>query len=70
MLSNVNTLESMSPEARTEHFLLRISPTERAMLDALADKAGLSASDIVRTLIRGDYQEKFGDKPPKKPKQK
>ncbi len=37
------------------------------MLQALADADGLSASDIVRTLIRRAYSERFGDrKPPKK----
>ncbi|MCL2776619.1 MAG: ribbon-helix-helix protein, CopG family [Polyangiaceae bacterium] len=35
------------------------------MLQALADDAGLSSSDIVRQLIRAAYKDKFGDKKPK-----
>lgn len=38
------------------------------MLRALADAQGLSASDIVRTLIREAYRVRFGDKKPPKPK--
>ncbi len=35
------------------------------MLEALADDAGLSAADIVRSFIRDAYRAKFGDKPPR-----
>jgi len=38
------------------------------MLQLLADKAGVSASDVVRQLIRREYSATFGDKPAKKPK--
>ena len=38
------------------------------MLAALADAAGLSSSDIVRTLIRETYRAKYGDKRPAKSK--
>jgi ribosomal 50S subunit-associated protein YjgA (DUF615 family) len=58
----------MAPEPRTEQFGLRITSTEAAMLYQLVEKSGLSAADIVRQLIRREYEEKFGDKPPKKPK--
>lgn len=44
---------------------VRLSADERAMLGALADDAGLSASDILRTLVRQTYREKFGDKKPR-----
>lgn len=44
---------------------MRVSARELAMLDALANEAGLSSADIVRTLIRDAYKLKFGDKPPR-----
>ncbi len=44
---------------------VRLSNEERAMLEALANDAGLSASDILRTLVRGAYREKFGAKKPR-----
>jgi len=50
---------------RTERFGIRASTEEIAMLQALADDAGLSSSDIVRQLIRAAYKDKFGDKKPK-----
>jgi hypothetical protein len=49
---------------------MRVSPTELAMLRALADSTGLSAADIPRTCIRKDYAERFGDKKPPIPKKK
>jgi hypothetical protein len=45
-----------------------MSADEVTMLQLLADKAGVTASDIVRTLVRKEYAATFGDKPPKKPK--
>ena len=56
----------MSPEPHDQRFTLRISPTELSMLTALAESTGLSSSDVVRQLIRREYTEKIGDKPPKK----
>lgn len=54
------------PELRSEQFLMRVSPTEVAMLRALADATGLAAADVLRMCIRREYAEKFGDKKPKK----
>lgn len=59
----------MAPLDRTERLNVRAAPEEMAMLDALADDAGLSVSDVVRMLVRTAYREKFGDKLPK-PKKK
>jgi uncharacterized protein (DUF1778 family) len=57
----------VAPIERSSRIGLRIAPEEVEMLQALADADGLSASDIVRTLIRRAYSERFGDrKPPKK----
>jgi hypothetical protein len=42
-----------------------MSPEENAMLAALAEHSGLTASDIVRSLIRKEYRATFGDKKPK-----
>jgi uncharacterized protein (DUF1778 family) len=48
---------------RTERLNVRIAPEEMAMLEAVAEHAALTASDIVRTLIRQAYADKFGDRP-------
>jgi hypothetical protein len=56
----------MVKEERTERLAVRMAPSEAAMLDALAEEAGLSQSDIIRLLVRREYAEKFGDKPLKK----
>jgi len=54
---------------RDRRLSIRIADEEWAMLRALAERDGISASDYVRMFIRKDYAEKFGDKPPKpKPK--
>jgi uncharacterized protein (DUF1778 family) len=55
----------MAPIERSERLNVRIAPEEMAMLNALADAEGLSASDVVRTLVRRAYGERFGDKKPK-----
>ena len=47
------------------YLTLRISEDEKAMLHALAEVDGVSASDVVRTFIRTRYRSTFGDKPPK-----
>lgn len=50
---------------------LRIAEEERVMLAALAEKDGISASDVLRLFIRREYAVAFGSKkPPKSPKQK
>jgi hypothetical protein len=43
-----------------------MSKDERAMLEALAEEAGLSASDVLRQLLRAAHREKFPDKKSKK----
>jgi hypothetical protein len=56
----------MAPIERSTRVGLRIAPEEVAMLQALADEDGVSASDVVRTLIRGAYRERFDDRKPSK----
>jgi hypothetical protein len=58
----------MNATERASFLQVRASDEERAMLFALADDRGLSASDVVRTMIRDAYRERFGDKKPKKPR--
>jgi hypothetical protein len=49
-----------------EHlFNLRVSETERAKLEALAEAEGEAASILVRRWIRQKYEALFGDAPPK-----
>ena len=55
----------VAPIQRSERLGLRIAPEEVEMLQTLADADGLSASDIVRSLIRRAYAERFGEKKPK-----
>jgi hypothetical protein len=54
----------MPPIDRSERLNVRIAPEEMAMLQVLADESGLTASDIVRTLIRREYGAKFSGSPP------
>jgi hypothetical protein len=49
-------------EARDTMFHVRMTTAEREMLEQLAEEDGLSASDIVRVLIRRAFREKW---PPK-----
>ena len=62
----------MAPTQRDEKFQLRIATDERRMLEALAERDGLSASDTVRQLIRREYASAFGEvsRPKPKPKRK
>jgi hypothetical protein len=55
----------MASKQRTERLGVRIAPDELAMVEALADADGISASDVVRILVRRAYAERFGDKKPK-----
>jgi hypothetical protein len=55
---------------RTARFEIRIAPQEIAMLRVLAEADGLSSADIIRTLIRRSYAERFGEKKPTKSKPK
>ena len=50
----------MAPDAKTERFTLRLSPVEVALLNELADTMGVSASDVIRLLIREKHAERFG----------
>ena len=58
-------MSNMGQEERTERIGVRVSPTESAMLEKLAEADGLAASDVVRMLVRKAYAERFGDKKPK-----
>lgn len=49
---------------------IKVSVEEREMLRALADRDGLSASDVVRVFIRRAHAEAFGTKPKKATKPK
>ena len=56
--------EHMAPTEREKRLHMLLSDDEDRMLRALADDAGLTASDIVRQLIRAAFIDRFG--PPKK----
>ncbi len=56
----------MAPTERSRQLHVMVSADEERMLRELADLAGLTASDIVRTLIRQEHAAKVG--PPKRPK--
>ena len=43
---------------KTEVLQVRISPGEKEMLQALADKEHLTIAEMVRYLIRKEYKEK------------
>jgi uncharacterized protein (DUF1778 family) len=55
----------MVDRSRTLNLNVRVNADEGDMLRALAEREGLSASDIVRQYIRRAYAEAF---PPKRPK--
>jgi hypothetical protein len=55
----------MAPTERSKFFQSRMSDDELSMLNALADADGLTASDVVRQLVRREYVARFGDKKPK-----
>jgi hypothetical protein len=55
----------MVDRRRTLNLNIRIAEDEAEMLKALAERQGLSASDVVRQFIRRAYAEAV---PPKKPK--
>jgi hypothetical protein len=54
------------PIDRDLMFHVRMAAEERAMLEALAEGHGVSASDYIRIVVRRDYAERFGDKKAKK----
>jgi len=43
------------PELRTENIIFRASPTEVAMLRAIAESTGLTSADVLRSCIRREY---------------
>lgn len=47
---------------REDVFRFRIEAKERKMIEALAEKDGLSASDVLRLLVRRAYAKAIGDK--------
>jgi hypothetical protein len=58
----------MAPIKRDQLFQLRVSDDEKRMLETLADREGLTASDKVRQMIRREYATTFGQEPPKRRK--
>jgi uncharacterized protein (DUF1778 family) len=58
--TNAVHVESM-PE-RGLYLTLRVSEEEREMLRELAERDGLSASDVVRQFIRRAHREAFPDR--------
>jgi DNA-binding GntR family transcriptional regulator len=58
----------MAPLNRDQKFQLRLTDEERQMLEAIADRDGLSAADVVRQLVRREYAATLGREQPKKPK--
>jgi uncharacterized protein (DUF1778 family) len=58
----------MPTKQRTERLGLRIAPDELEMVNDLADADGVSASDVVRILVRRAHAERFGEKKPKRKK--
>ncbi len=52
----------MQTKQRTARLGLRVAPDEVAMVEALASADGISASDVVRILVRRAYAERFGDR--------
>jgi hypothetical protein len=53
----------VAPTERTELLTVRVTPEEMAMVKALADADGVSASDLVRQFIRRTHAERFTPKP-------
>jgi hypothetical protein len=51
---------------RARRLSLKISDEEHAMLNALAERQGVSVSDVVRGWLREKYREAFGDARPKR----
>jgi hypothetical protein len=59
----------MALTERSNMVTVRMSDDERRMLDALALDQGLSASDILRLLVRESFWQKYGVRtPPRKKK--
>ena len=67
MAYGVRTVYVMAPIERSNRFNMRLSDEEQRMLDHLADGRGLTASDLLRTMIRDAY---LASEPAKKPKRR
>jgi len=48
----------VSPDLKSERFMIRMDPDEREMLRELADAAGESEATIVRRLIRAAHADR------------
>lgn len=55
----------MNALERDKVLTVRMTADERAMLRAIAERSGVTASDWVRLTIRQTYADTFGDKQPK-----
>ncbi len=55
------------PEVRKHNrpAVVRFTEDEHAMLHAVAEHMGVTASDVLRICIRNEYRERFGEKRPK-----
>lgn len=49
----------MARETKSERVDLRMSKSELAMLDAVADADGISRADVVRLLVRREHAARF-----------
>lgn len=58
----------MAPAKHDALFRVRMTEHERQMLEALAERSGLTASDIVRQLVRREHAATFGERPAKRRK--
>ena len=59
------TVAGFMGEQRDKLINLRATSEEVAMLHALAERDGISASDLLRQFIRRSYAAVFGEKRPK-----
>jgi antitoxin component of RelBE/YafQ-DinJ toxin-antitoxin module len=50
---------------RNQLLVIRLNDDERGELNAVAADDRLTASDVVRMLVRREYVRRFGDKKPK-----
>lgn len=55
---------------REDVFRFRVESSERRMIEALAAKDGVSASDVLRLLVRRAYAKAFGALPTQRAKPK
>lgn len=53
----------MSPIARDKRLNILVTSEEHEMLQTLADREGITASDYVRLFIRKAYAESLGSEP-------